>query len=116
MFNFEKKTTIKLKKIKKQQKKMFLPPELVACILKMEGTYFFWKQTNQLQKIKKLNEMLSLHKSRFKKIITTYWNFESSICFELELPISLKKENTSYVIRRYINHFHKDYIFKRYNK
>jgi hypothetical protein len=92
---------------------MFLPPELVACILKMEGNYFFWKQTNQLQKIKKLNKMLTLHKSRLKKIITTYWNFESRTCLELELPISLN-ENTSYVIRRYISHFHKDYIFKRY--
>jgi hypothetical protein len=94
---------------------MFLPPELVACILKIEGTYFFWKQTNQLRKIKKLNEMLSLHKSRLKTLKTNF-HFISSICFELELPISLKKENTSYVIRRYINHFHKDYIFKRYNK
>jgi hypothetical protein len=84
---------------------MFLPPELVACILKIEGTYFFWKQTNQLQKITKLNKMLTLHKSRLKTLKT---NYIYSTCFELELPISLKKENTSYVIRRYINHFHKD--------
>jgi hypothetical protein len=86
---------------------MFLLGELVACILKMEGNYFFCKQTNQLQKITKLNEMLTLHKSR----LTRFTYFEGH-CVELELPISFK-ENTCYIIRRYNASTMHDIVFKR---
>jgi hypothetical protein len=80
---------------------MILPPELVACILKMEGNYFFWKQTNRMQKITKLNEMLSLHKFRLI-VVFSY--------FELELHIS---KNKSYVIRRYNCNDYYNIVFKR---
>jgi hypothetical protein len=84
---------------------MCLPIELVACILKIEGTYFFWKQNNQLQNITKLNEMLTLHKDR---VIKVFENFTSYL--QLELYIS---KTNSYVIRRYDNDFGYNFVFKR---